>query len=139
MQKKNIYIYIIHIYTHYTYIYIYIHYTYIYIHYTYIYIYVYLRASQVVLVVKIQPANAGDLWDVGSIPGSGRPLDEGMATDSSILAWRIPWTEEPEGLQSVGSQRVGHDWSDLAHIHVYMNHFAVQLKLTQHCKSTIFQ
>ena len=34
---------------------------------------------------------------------------------SSILAWRIPWTEKPGGLQSVGSQRVGHDWSDLAH------------------------
>ena len=37
-----------------------------------------------------------------------------MATHSSILAWRIPWTEEPGGLQSTGSQRVGHDWSDLA-------------------------
>ena len=38
------------------------------------------------------------------------PLEEGMATHSSILAWRIPWTEEPVGLQSMGSQRVGHDW-----------------------------
>ena len=37
-----------------------------------------------------------------------------MATHSSILAWRIPWTEKPGGLQSIGSQRVGHDWSDLA-------------------------
>ena len=37
-----------------------------------------------------------------------------MATHSSILAWRIPWTEEPSGLQSLGLQRVGHDWSDLA-------------------------
>ena len=36
-------------------------------------------------------------------------LEKGMATHSSILAWRIPWTEEPAGLQSVGSQRVGHD------------------------------
>ena len=36
-----------------------------------------------------------------------------MATHSSILAWRIPWTEKPGGLQSIGSQRVGHDWSDL--------------------------
>ena len=36
-------------------------------------------------------------------------LEEGMATHSSILAWRIPWTEEPGGLQSIGSQRVGHD------------------------------
>ena len=39
----------------------------------------------------------------------GDPLEEEMATHSSILAWRIPWTEEPGGLQSMGSQRVGHD------------------------------
>ena len=38
------------------------------------------------------------------------PLEEGLATHSSILAWRTPWTEEPGGLQSMGSQRVGHDW-----------------------------
>ena len=37
------------------------------------------------------------------------PLEKGIATHSSILAWRIPWTEEPGGLQSMGSQRVGHD------------------------------
>ena len=42
------------------------------------------------------------------------PMEEGMATHSSVLAWRIPWTEEPGGLQSMGSQRVRHDWSDLA-------------------------
>ena len=51
-----------------------------------------------VLVVKNLPANAGDVREVGSIPGLGRPLAEGMATHSSILAWRIPWTEEPGGL-----------------------------------------
>ena len=51
-----------------------------------------------VLVVKNLPANAGDVRDVGLIPGLGRPLEEGMATHSSILAWRIPWTEEPGGL-----------------------------------------
>ena len=39
------------------------------------------------------------------------PLEKGMAIHSSILAWRIPWTEEPGGLQSVGSQRVKHDWA----------------------------
>ena len=39
----------------------------------------------------------------------GDPLEEGMATHSSILAWRIPWTEEPGELQSIGSHRVGHD------------------------------
>ena len=68
-----------------------------------------LGASQVMLVEKNLPANAEDVRDMGSIPGLGRPLEEGMATHSSILAWRIPWTEEPEGLQSIGSQRVGHD------------------------------
>ena len=47
------------------------------------------------LVVKNVPANAGDIRDVCSIPGLGRSLDKGMATHSSILAWRIPWTEEP--------------------------------------------
>ena len=41
--------------------------------------------------------------------GREDPLEEGMATHSSILAWRIPWTEEPGRLQSIGSQRVGHD------------------------------
>ena len=42
------------------------------------------------------------------------PLQKGMAIHSSILAWRIPWMEEPGGLQSIGSQRVRHDYSDLA-------------------------
>ena len=41
--------------------------------------------------------------------GQEDPLEKGMGTHSCILAWRIPWTEEPGGLQSVGSQRVGHD------------------------------
>ena len=45
------------------------------------------------------------------------PLDEGMATHSSILAWRIPWTEVPGGLQSMGLQRAGYSWSNLAHRH----------------------
>ena len=56
-------------------------------------------------------------WDVGSIPGVGDPLEEGLATHSSILAWKTPWTEDPEELQPIGSQRVGHDWSDLACMH----------------------
>ena len=67
------------------------------------------RASQVALVVKNLPANAGDIRDEGSIPGSGRAPGGGMATHSSILAWKIAWTEEPGGLQSMGSQRVRHD------------------------------
>ena len=49
----------------------------------------------VALVVKNPPASEEDIRDVGSIPGSEHPLEEGMARHSSILAWRIPWTEEP--------------------------------------------
>ena len=45
----------------------------------------------------------------GSTPGSGRSPEEGMATHSSILTWKIPWTEEPYRLQSMGLQRIGHD------------------------------
>ena len=55
-------------------------------------------------VVKNPPVNAGDTRDTGSIPGSEDPLEKGMTTHSSILAWRIPWTEEPGGLHSIGLQ-----------------------------------
>ena len=58
-------------------------------------------------MVKNPPANAGDVRDVGSILGSGK--EEGTVTHSSVLAWRIPWTEQPSGLQYTGLQRVGHD------------------------------
>ena len=61
-----------------------------------------LRTSQVVLLVKSLPTKAGD---TSSIPGSGDRLEEGRETHSSVLAWRVPWTEEPGGLQSMGSQR----------------------------------
>ena len=49
-------------------------------------------------MVKNPPANAGDVRDTGSVPGSGRSLEKGMATHSSIVAWRILQTEEPSGL-----------------------------------------
>ena len=67
------------------------------------------RASQVVLVVKNPLANAGEqeMW-IRSL-GWEDPLEKRMATCSSILAWEIPWTEEPGKLQSMGSKRVGHD------------------------------
>ena len=76
-----------------------------------------VKASQGALVVKNPPASAADmsLW-VWSL-GQGNPLEEGIAAHSRILAWRIPWTEEPGGLQSTGLQRVRHDWSDLARTH----------------------
>ena len=57
-------------------------------------------------MVKNLPANAGDQ---GSIPGLGDPLEKRMATNSSILAWETPLTEEAGGLQSIESQRVRQD------------------------------
>ena len=69
-------------------------------------------ALQMALVVKNLPVNAGDIRDADSIPGSGRSPGRGNGnslTHSSILDWRIPWTEEPGGLQSMGLQIVGHD------------------------------
>ena len=69
-------------------------------------------------VVKNSPANAGEVRDSGSSLGSGRSLEKEMATHSSILSWRIPWTEEPGGLHSIGSQRFRHEWSNLARMHL---------------------
>ena len=60
-------------------------------------------------MVKNPPANAGDIRDKVRSLGQEDPLTEEMATHSSILAWEIPWTEEPGGLQSIELQRVGHD------------------------------
>ena len=57
---------------------------------------------------KESACSAGDR---GLIPGSGRSSGEGMVIHSSILAWRIPWAEEPGGLQSVGLWRVRHGWT----------------------------
>ena len=58
------------------------------------------------------PASAGSGIDSGSISGSGRYTGVGTVTLSNILAWRIPWTQEPGGLQSIGSQRVRHDGNE---------------------------
>ena len=55
-------------------------------------------------MVKNPPANAKGARDLGLIPGQEDPLEKEMATHSSILAWKIPWIEEPGGLQSMGSQ-----------------------------------
>ena len=60
-------------------------------------------------VVKNPPANAGDIETWVQSLGWEDPLEEGMTTHSSILIWRIPWTEEPDGLQSIGSQ----SWTQL--------------------------
>ena len=66
-----------------------------------------MQASQVALVVKNLPARAGDIRDVTL--GQEAPLEEGTATHASILAWGIPWTEEPDRLQSMGPRTVRHD------------------------------
>ena len=62
--------------------------------------------SLVIQLVKNPP----EMWETWVLSLCWEdPLEEDMATHSSILAWRIPWTEEPGGVQSMGSQRVGHD------------------------------
>ena len=66
----------------------------------------FIGASLVAQIVKILPAKQETR--VQSL-GQGDPLGKGMATHSSILAWRISWTEDPGGLQSLGSQRVRHN------------------------------
>ena len=61
--------------------------------------------------------NAGDKADVGLIPRSGNPLEEEMIINSCIHAWRIPWKEEPGGLQSVSLQGAGCNCNDAARTH----------------------
>ena len=81
-------------------------------------------ARMVALMVKNLPANVEDIRNMDLIPELGRtllrPLEKGTATHSSILAWRISWTEEPGGLWSTGLQRVRHYRSDLACMHARM-------------------
>ena len=76
-------------------------------------------ASQMALMVKnlllVQIGLRDGIWSLGQED----LLEEGMATYSSILAWRIPWTEDPGRLQFLGSHKVVHDWSDLIHSHTH--------------------
>ena len=75
--------------------------------YMYAYVYTYIHTPDIyVYVAKDSTCNAGDL---GLISGLGDPLEKGMATHSSTLAWKIPRTEEPGGLQCMGLQTVRHD------------------------------
>ena len=69
-----------------------------------------IRASPMAQRVKNWPAML-ETGDTGWIPGSGKIPWRRKWQPSSILAWKVPWTEEPGGLQSVGSQKVRHDWS----------------------------
>ena len=72
------------------------------------------------LVVKNPPANAGDIRDTGFIPGLGRSAGGRHGNPLQYFAWRIPWTEEPGRLWSIGFQRVWYDWSDLVHTCTYI-------------------
>ena len=74
-----------------------------------VHLYLEMQQFQVMLVVKNRPANARDMGDRGSIPGQEYSPEEGKATHSSVLAWRIPWTEDPGRLKSIGLKRVGHN------------------------------
>ena len=66
--------------------------------------------------VQNRPARQGTrVWSLGWEVS----LKKGMAIHSSILAWRIPWTEKPGGLQSIGLQRIGHDWATNTHTHTH--------------------
>ena len=80
-----------------------------------------LAAPLVAQMVKNAPVTL-ERWV--QFPGWEDPLEEGMAIHSSILPWRIPWKEEPGGLQSIGSPRVGHDWATNTHTQScnYHNH-----------------
>ena len=72
------------------------------------------RASQVAQWVKNLPASQEIQEPWAQSLGWEDPLEEDVATRSSVLAWRVPWTEEPGGLQSTGLLRAGRDWSDWA-------------------------
>ena len=84
--------------------------------------YKWTQVIQVVLVVKNPPANTGDVRDAGSILAQEAPLEKGMATHSSLLAWRIPWTEEREGYSPWGQKELNTiDQLIHTHIHVAQN------------------
>ena len=87
------------------------------------------------------PPEMREIW-VWSL-GWEDPLEDNTASHSSILAWKIPWTEKPGGLQSTGSQRVRQDWSDLSHSYIFitvvlfLNLPNPMLYVTSFCKTCI--
>ena len=98
----------------------------------------YAGASLVAQMVKNMPAMQET--QVQSLGGED-PLEKGMATHSSILAWRIPRTEEPGGLQSIGSQRVRHDWETHTHkdkIHTKFQSLIQNKNVKLWCRSSPF-
>ena len=99
----------------------------------YLSIYVYLWASQVTLVINNSPAHTGDIKDMCSIPGLRRYPGGGHGNPFQYSSLENPMDREPGGLQSIGSQRVRHNWSNLALLHasIYL-HFAGEPRLTHH-------
>ena len=87
-----------------------------------------VQVFQVALVVKNPPANTGDIRNVSLIPESGRSLEEGMATYSNILAWRISWAEEPGGLSPQG-----HTELDTTEVTYHVHTEALPSTDTPHC------
>ena len=83
-----------------------------------------IRISLVAQTVQNLPAIQETC--VRSLGGEG-PLEKGMATHSSVLAWRIPWTEKSGGLQFVRSQRVRHDWATNTHTHTHTHNSILDL------------
>ena len=95
--------------------------------------YIYIYASFVAHMIKVKNSYAmQETWT--RVLGWEVPLEKDMATHSNSLAWGIPWTEEPSGLQSMGSQRIRHDL--VTKPPPTLNHFTICLK---HRKSTILQ
>ena len=81
-------------------------------------------------MVKKPPAHAGDIRDLGSIPQLGRSLKEGTTTHSSILAWRIPWTEEPVRVHGVSKNWTQLRWRDTLTPSIYWQDLNIQLRPT---------
>ena len=90
------------------------------------------RAYQVILVVKTPPANARDVQDTGSVPGLECRL-EGAWQPMPIFLLENPMSEDPSGLRSVGSQRVGHDWNNLARVHAQMTNICTDYPSLEIC------
>ena len=97
--------------------------------------YAHIWALLVAQMVKIRPATRETrVWSLGGED----PLEKGMATHSSILAWRILWAEKPCGLPSLGSQRVRHGWTTSAHTHTH-THTRAHFWLRQNLRCKAFK
>ena len=96
-----------------------------------------ISPSQVVLAVNNLVANAGDARVTGSIPGWGRCLEKEMVTYSSTLTQKIPWTEETGRLQSMRSQRVGHDSYTMPSDHSYYKPEMTRNSIIGQCSSPL--